>query len=248
MRSEAGEHDLVFRLCSSLLFVLELLTDRETKRACIGATASWTAAALRRFGGVKSARRLAQSKTWRHIQQSMERFEIRPDIDIGRCHIECACVFHILRDVQDSEPGNIGPRAGDDDIGIHRTITRRASDVCAVAINGGGMKKMIFHHSLLERNFASDDPKVIRSFGPLDNHEVGGDTGVGVPGNLDCVAAQDLGGKVPGWQQISRERRIHNDSHFGLASQPFVIRDDGGELEFTCRQIRPAVTQRSAGN
>jgi hypothetical protein len=67
--------------------VWEVLTDPEPKRACVGATASWTAAALRRFGGVKSASRrraeaalwhaakaggLAQSKTWRHVQRFME--------------------------------------------------------------------------------------------------------------------------------------------------------------------------------
>jgi len=42
--------------------------DHEPKRACLGAVASWTAAALRRFANTaafQSARGLAQSKTWR---------------------------------------------------------------------------------------------------------------------------------------------------------------------------------------
>jgi hypothetical protein len=76
---------------------MDQLTDHEPKRACVGATASWSAAALRRFGSVKSASRrraeaalpsslryaatrwraakaegLAQSKTWRRIQRFME--------------------------------------------------------------------------------------------------------------------------------------------------------------------------------
>ena len=73
-------------ISGSFLFHSDLLTDHEPKRACVGATASWTAAALRRFGGVKGASRrgaeaplgraakaegLAHSKTWRHIQRFM---------------------------------------------------------------------------------------------------------------------------------------------------------------------------------
>ena len=66
---------------------LELVADHEPTGACIGATASWTAAALRRFGSAENAscRRaeaalwpaakaegLAHSKTWRHTQRFME--------------------------------------------------------------------------------------------------------------------------------------------------------------------------------
>ena len=42
----------------------------------MGATASWTAAALCRFGDVKGARGLAQSKTWRRILGFMERLAL----------------------------------------------------------------------------------------------------------------------------------------------------------------------------
>ena len=43
-----------------------------SKGACLGATASWTAATLRRFGGAKSAKGLARSTIWRQFQRFME--------------------------------------------------------------------------------------------------------------------------------------------------------------------------------
>jgi hypothetical protein len=85
-----GASFVASRLVSGFLFILELLTDPEPKKPWLSAKASRTAAgseAPRCFRGVKSASRrraeaalwraakaggLAQSKTWRPIQQFME--------------------------------------------------------------------------------------------------------------------------------------------------------------------------------
>ena len=76
---------------------LELLTDHEPKRACTGATASWIAAALRRFGGVKSAssnigRKLAKAISAQDLRAAgcwrrQERTPFAPRVSAPRARI-----------------------------------------------------------------------------------------------------------------------------------------------------------------